>query len=227
MPFHKRQRRPRRGKHRRGKKAPRKIQNANIVPFNSSPLARRHIVRMKYNDQVNFTTLTAGSEASQTFRMNSTFDPDKTSTGHQPYGRDTLAGLYEHYRVYKFGYIITAPSTNDRYNVCVLPFNGSVPPSTWQEAAEMPMAKSKSLSYQGCNPAVFKGSVYLPKLAGVPRVRYMSEVDYASTVATNPNEVMDLIIFVDNVSGATINISVNVTLFYYTEWYDPFALGQS
>jgi len=227
MPFRKGHRRQRRVKHRRGKKGPRKLKNANIVPFNASPLARRHIVRMKYNDQIQFTNLSAGSEGSHTFRMNSTFDPDKTSTGHQPYGRDTLAGLYEHYRVYKFGYIITAPSSNDRYNICVLPFNGSVPPSTFQEAAEMPMSRSKCLSYQGCNPAVFKGTLYLPKVAGVPTVRYMSEIDYAATVATNPNEVLDLIFFIDNVSPNNVTVNINVTLFYYTEWYDPFSLGQS
>lgn len=227
MPLRKKYNRPRRRHHRRGKKAPRRIPNASIVPYNSSPVARRHLVRMKYNDTIAVNALASGSEVSHSFRMNSTFDPDRTSTGHQPYGRDTLAALYEKYRVYKFGYIISAPSTNDRYNICVLPYNSSVPPSIYQEAAEMPLAKSKCVSFGGQPPAVFKGTVYLPKLAGVPVVRYKSEIDYASTVSTNPSEVMDLIIFIDNTSNSTITFSFQVTLFYWVEWYDPLTIGQS
>ena len=41
------------------------------------------------------------------FRLNSIFDPDQTSTGHQPMGRDTWAGIYKYYRVIKTDVKIT------------------------------------------------------------------------------------------------------------------------
>lgn len=34
-----------------------------------------------------------------TFRLNSTFDPDETGVGHQPKGRDVMAGIYNDYTV--------------------------------------------------------------------------------------------------------------------------------
>jgi hypothetical protein len=49
-------------------------------------------------------TLTAGAAGvfgtEQVFRLNSLYDPDLTGTGHQPYGFDTLATLYFHYKVH-------------------------------------------------------------------------------------------------------------------------------
>ena len=41
----------------------------------------------------------AGLAGLYKFRANSIYDPDQTGGGHQPYGRDTLATLYNHYVV--------------------------------------------------------------------------------------------------------------------------------
>lgn len=55
-------------------------------------------VTMRYIDwfDMNASTTTG---AVQTFRANSLFDPDATGTGHQPYGRDTWATMFNHYTV--------------------------------------------------------------------------------------------------------------------------------
>jgi len=55
-------------------------------------------VRLRYVDEYIMTS-TAGSTVTQTFRMNSIFDPDFTGVGHQPYGHDQWSPLYNTYVV--------------------------------------------------------------------------------------------------------------------------------
>lgn len=55
--------------------------------------------RLRYSDQISLDPL-AGLKAEYVFRANSIYDPDYTSTGHQPLGTDQLLGVaYNHYHV--------------------------------------------------------------------------------------------------------------------------------
>jgi len=54
--------------------------------------------KLRYCDVVTLTP-TTGGRSSWAFRMNSLFDPDFTSTGHQPMWFDQLAAVYKAYRV--------------------------------------------------------------------------------------------------------------------------------
>jgi hypothetical protein len=56
------------------------------------------LTRLRYTDTIAMVG-TSGAIAKQLFRLNSTFDPDYTGTGHQPLYRDTYASLYDHYAV--------------------------------------------------------------------------------------------------------------------------------
>jgi len=55
---------------------------------------------MRYVDVVQVNP-GAGTPAYHTFRANSLFDPDYTSSGHQPFGRDVWANIYNRYQVVK------------------------------------------------------------------------------------------------------------------------------
>jgi len=55
-------------------------------------------VTMRYVDRCSLNAGTA-TGAIQAYRANSIFDPDSTGTGHQPYGRDTWATMFNHYTV--------------------------------------------------------------------------------------------------------------------------------
>ncbi len=56
------------------------------------------LTRLRYCDTI-YLSNSAGGIARQVFNINSTFDPDQTSTGHQPLYRDTYAGIYDQYAV--------------------------------------------------------------------------------------------------------------------------------
>lgn len=75
--------------------------------FDPFPNQMRNILR--YSTTINLDPV-AGLPQHYLFRATSIFDPDATGTGHQPYGHDTLASIYNHYQVDEC--IITMTSTS-------------------------------------------------------------------------------------------------------------------
>nr|UOF83119.1 capsid protein [Cressdnaviricota sp.] len=59
-----------------------------------------HVVKLRYSDVFNLDPSSGGSGTqAYVFQANNIFDPDTTSTGHQPLYRDTWAGIYKSYIV--------------------------------------------------------------------------------------------------------------------------------
>jgi hypothetical protein len=55
--------------------------------------------KLRYSSYPSITAQPSGVAGIYRYRANSVQDPDYTSVGHQPYGHDTLASLYNHYVV--------------------------------------------------------------------------------------------------------------------------------
>jgi len=62
------------------------------------PFPHTKTVKMRYSGH-NAIDPATGLSATQVIRCNSIFDPDQTQTGHQPYGHDQWAAVYDHYEV--------------------------------------------------------------------------------------------------------------------------------
>jgi hypothetical protein len=56
---------------------------------------------LKYNELFPDVSLGGSVKWYKQFRPNSIYDPNYSDVGHQPLGRDLLAGIYQHYRVLK------------------------------------------------------------------------------------------------------------------------------
>lgn len=69
-----------------------------IVRNMATGVPDRISVKLKYSDVLTLTTGVSGN-AVYIFRGNSIFDPDLTSTGHQPLYHDNYAAIYERYVV--------------------------------------------------------------------------------------------------------------------------------
>lgn len=62
------------------------------------PFPAKASARLRYSTTI-ILNPTVGIPAAQLFRANSIHDPDYTGIGHQPYGHDTYASIYNHYNV--------------------------------------------------------------------------------------------------------------------------------
>lgn len=193
------------------------------------PIAQRYICSLKYA-QTFKPTNTLGINNWQ-IRLNSIFDPDFTGGGHQPYGRDQLAGLYARYRVLSCSYAIQAWSS-DGHAICVsaLPANESHLFSSVSEARENPRCRFIVQAGTGSEFKTLRGRVNLPSLVGRTKAQYMSDDRYQATQGSNPAENAYLNVqgqLIDE--GLLINPSIVylVTLKYKVEFFDLINQPQS
>lgn len=186
------------------------------------PIPQRYICKLKYADDV-YTTV-AGSYQ---MNLNSIFDPNRSGGGHQPYGFDQLASLYNRYRVIACGWRITAPSSTQTVQLGTLPANEIVSVATFAELKENPRAKY-AIQHVGGNVQTVSGKVYLPSLVGRTKAQYMADDRYQATVVSDPAEAAILNIQAANNGGVGINAQViNIIMEYTVEFFDVKPLAQS
>jgi len=219
---------------RAARKGGRRTKGSALVNNKLSPFASRFITRMKYSETITQVGPGGGGLTQFTMNLNSIQDPNRTGIGHQPYGHDTMASIYNRYRVIKCNYVISAVSTggttgNSLGLIAVLPANEVIALSGGlAEAQENPRCKFITQAAQA-GPKVLKGSVYLPSLVGRSKAQYMADDRYQATYGTSPSELAILNIFGGLLGGAaeTITTQFNVLLEFVVESFDIKQLAQS
>lgn len=188
-----------------------------------SPIPQRQIVKMKYAQNINTAVTTAYNWK---FNLNSIFDPDFTGSGHQPYGHDQLAALYNRYRVISCSYVITAYSGATGICYGVVPGNEQITCTTLAELRENPRSRWIT-QYPGGSTTKLVGKVYLPSLVGRSKAQYMADDRYQATFGTNPQEQAFLNLTSLDLSEAGASVNWTVTLEYTVEVFDVKPLAQS
>lgn len=190
------------------------------------PIPNRYICKMKYS-----TSTVTNATGQAVFNLNSLFDPDRTGIGHQPYGYDPLANLYNRYRVISCGWRVQNPTgaTGSAITTAALPSNdlGIVWVAT-DEMLENPRCKY-IVQNPGAPVVTLRGKQYLPKLMGRSRAQYMADDNYQAIVTTSPNELGLLYLQTFNaLSGAaTGGIGLTVLLEFTVEFFDVKRIVQS
>jgi len=157
------------------------------------------------------------------FRLNSIWDPDQTTalTGTTALGVYQYQALYQRYRVYRCDYTITLTNLSEDTVV-----TGAIVPTNYNDTSYSvsdymrPMAKKFLLGNRsGQNRTVVKGSIYLPKLAGVSAVQYKTDTNNQSGILANPVSVNNLTIVANSSNaGITPSVAFQVQLIYHTEF---------
>lgn len=220
---------PRSWKPRRGgkRRMPRKMayrrRAKKLVNNAITPLPQRFITKHKYS-----TTITINTATPQyNFNLNSLFDPDRTSTGHQPYGFDQLSALYNRYRVYGCSYVVTGYQANNPIRIGVVPSNSVAALTNMASLIELPRAKFTT-QIPGGPRAQVKGYVDLPSLTGRTKSQYSADDIYSGTALTDPSELLILNIRAALLSDLPVDgCLMTVTLQYHCEWYDPIVFATS
>lgn len=156
------------------------------------------------------------------FRLNSIYDPDETSVlvGTSALGFLQYLQQYQRYRVYRCDYVISMTNLSEDTIItgAIVPQNAA--DTTYSVSDYMrPLAKRFELGNRsGNNKATVKGSIYLPKLAGVTATQYKADPNNMSGFLGNPATPLDLTI-VGNCSNGGIagTMAAQVTLVYHVE----------
>lgn len=231
MPYRRRRQVPKRKPMHTGRRATQRRARGtvSIVKRSMNPFPQRMIVQHKYSESVNLNIPIGGTTSAYNWNLNSIYDPNRSGVGHQPYGRDQYAGLYQKYRVIACHYNVSVDSTNS-LQLFALPTNEIVTIATGAQARETPRCRYVH-QIAGGNTKVLKGKVYLPSLLGRTRAQYMADEDCQAAVGSNPSELCVLntgvALIADVPVGSTVPANIMITLTYIVEWFDPITQSQS
>lgn len=200
---------------------PRRTRQRNVVVNVSkalTPIPQRYITKMKYSE-----VITTDVNGQFQLNLNSLWDPNRSGVGHQPYGFDPLANLYNRYRVISCGWRlqnIINTASNGRV-LCAMPSNdtGITFPSLdhWKEN---PRCKWITV-VPGANNGTLTGKTYLPALIGRTKTAYMADDSYQATISSSPSENAILYVYLsDHLGNALPSTSVHVLLEYTAEFFD-------
>jgi hypothetical protein len=137
------------------------------------------------------------------FRLNSAFDPDYTSVGHQPMGFDQWSQFYNHYVVEHTSYEISI-NTAPNGGTCVRTFvhlsdDPTVPYTDLHDLVELGAQYGVLHPVQG--PHIFSGKVNIAKFFN--RENIASDPELRAGVGSNPTDNVILSVITASQDGST------------------------
>lgn len=194
-------------------------------------------VKLRYCQEISLT-ITSGYMAYHGFRLNSLFDPDYTSTGHQPLGFDQWAAIYDKYCVTRAA--ISCRSTHGdkaAYDPIMMGIHiqqgdtFAQPPSAMADFAEHndnsrlvgPLSALPAGDYGGSLAA--KQVVDVAKLAATKDL--VGNADWVAPVANNPTEVVWGSVCIYAPAIATDTYQFLVEMEFDVTFFDPKDLAGS
>lgn len=157
--------------------------------------------------------------ATQQWRLNSLYDPDLTSTGHQPYYYDQIQALYNEYCVY--GVLVDlyagSESATSPILLSICPSLTSGNPTDATLGLERPQAKRLFVDAGGASQRFVKYyKIY--EILGVPKSECFID-DALSASGTNPGRpvYLNMSAICGDTSVAAI-LNINIRLTFYCKW---------
>lgn len=166
-------------------------------------------------------TIASASDGAYQYRMNSLYDPDITSTGHQPNGYDQWINFYRKYAVYGVKVNIHCVSLDQAYGPVSLLFaDTNQVPTTQEESIESKYAQWRHMdipSWGGKGHHVsFRKYMQCQKISGTK----FDEDEDAAAYNANPTRALSIALRISNNNVVNQGIvKVYVKLTYYARLY--------
>lgn len=188
----------------------------------TNPFPDKLYTKLKYTDVKDFGTVAVGS---QQYRLNSIYDPDVTSTGHQPYGHDGYQNLFQKYRVHRCDWRVRfVNASSDVPFLCVA--NQLPDTSTYPTAPQIVLlsetadVKSGLASYRN-KECVLSGTVKIRDVIGMTKQQYNDTIYTTSAFGASPQQpcILNLGATTSDQS-TTARLIMYVDLEYWVEMYE-------
>jgi hypothetical protein len=178
----------------------------------------RLLTKLRYSDFSSVTS-TSGGLGTDTYRWNSTFDPDETGTGHQPLYRDTYAAIYDHYAVVSARAIIRFTNTDvdSPIFITVNTDDDGTTSTTPQTVAEQSHGISTLLTPLSGSHSFHEFVVKWDCMEMLGIDPFTSET-YKTAVGSNPTEASNLAISAATTDGSTASINYQIVLEQTVLW---------
>jgi hypothetical protein len=183
--------------------------------------------RLRYSTNVTLTS-TVGVVATHVFSANGLFDPDVTSTGHQPMGFDQLMLSYEHYTVTNAHITCTFKNlTTSNPNVSISVQPSPTPVTAIDQIIEWGLIERDFLEFKGVSGSLktIDARCSIKKVMGVRDI--IDVTDLQGSSAANPVEQTYFMVQMWDTSAINGNCIVDVIIEFTAIFTEPRVLTPS
>lgn len=210
-----------------------RFKQINAGRIKPEPFPRVLYTRLKYGSVGSIVTNTLTTATSNTFRLNSIWDPDLTGVGNTVVGHSALKDVYGRYLVTgaKINVRFYDPSSDAIRVGCRLRIagNGATSGQNMSELISQPLTYQSGLANSGRQVKTFNFFVRPYSLMSLSRLEYHANTSkYSSAISANPTEdtcFMD--IFAVEGTGTSRSVAYAIKITYYVQLYDRKSLQYS
>jgi len=192
-----------------------------------APRARKVL---RYSDIFGMGATSGAITLTQIFRANDLYDPDYSSTGHQPMGFDQMMVFYNHFTVTRAkltcNFSNTASSTP---TVCVRVDGDLTAQTVYSRILELGNCVTEILEYKGTmgSSKQLTMEIDVAKLQGVTQKTILADANLRGSASASPTEITYIHVTCWDPTGVTSSATCQFTLEQEAVFYEPRDITQS
>jgi len=186
--------------------------------FNGIGIPRCLFCKLSFSARLSLSSSTV-TPAHHQFRLNSTWDPDVTTTGVQPYGRDQISAMYLRYIVNGATVKVwfSNAGTNGPTQCTIRASVDGTPPSDIE--AEADRINGKQIIVSPGESKVLTAYYPIHKIIGMSKAGYSGDPGCSAAYNGNPSKICFLNVMTQNLTGST-DTHVIVKIVYHCKYFD-------